>query len=123
MNLMDLWKELPAIAERADRDRLSCLWSQFEKEFPVLAAEFKYCASMEDPQTVLQYLNTRIPMLKLFRLTTPKFDEIIIFIHQFMKEKVQNDRRNERQLDQTRNRRRLRAGRENRGDEGGFNQQ
>jgi hypothetical protein len=113
MNLMDLWKELPAIAERADRERLSALWPLFEKEYPDLAAEFRYCATMEDSQTVLQYLNTRIPMIGLVRMTTPKFDQTIIFIHQYLKEKIQNGRASQ---DRDRGQRRLRAGRENRGD-------
>lgn len=65
MNLMELLKELPAIAERADRERLSCLWPEFEKEFPDLAAEMKYCASIEDSQTVLKYLREQIPMLQV----------------------------------------------------------
>jgi hypothetical protein len=103
MNLKDLLAELPAIAERADRERLSALWPIFEKEFPNLATEFEYCASIEDSQTVVKYLLERIPMLQFIRLTTPKFDDTIIFIHQFMKEKFQNGR-----TDQNRDRKHLR---------------
>ena len=88
MNLMELLKELPAIAERADRERLSCLWPEFEKAHPALAEEIKYCASIEDSQTVLKYLNDRVPIVNLLRFTTPKLDDTILFIHQFLREKL-----------------------------------
>jgi hypothetical protein len=91
MDLAALLKELPEIAARADRERLSVLWPEFEDAYPDLAAEIKYCAAIEDSQTVLRYLNERISILKLLRMTTPKFDETLIFIHQFLREKLHGE--------------------------------
>ena len=88
MDLTTLLKELPEIAARADRDRLSVLWPEFEKAYPELAAEIKYCAEIEDSKIVLSYLDARISILKFLRMTTPKFDETLIFIHQFLREKL-----------------------------------
>lgn len=88
MDLTTLLKELPEIAARADRDRLSVLWPEFESTYPELTSEIKFCAGIEDSQIVLRYLEERISLLKFVRLTTPKLDEALIFIHQFLREKL-----------------------------------
>lgn len=88
MDLTTLLKELPEIAARADRERLSVLWPEFEQAYPDLASEITYCAAIEDSKLVLSYLDARISILKFLRLTTPKFDETLVFIHQFLREKL-----------------------------------
>ena len=88
MDLAGLLKELPAIVECADRDRLMMLWPEFEKAQPEYAAEIRYCLSIDDHQAVLNYLFARIPMLRVVRLGVRNFDNTLLFIHQTLREKL-----------------------------------
>lgn len=91
MDLIALLKDMPAIAERADRERLSILWPEFENAYPDIAAEIKYYAAIEDSRVALGYLGERISILKFLRLTTPQFDSTFTFIHQFLREKLHGE--------------------------------
>lgn len=85
--LLKLWNELPAIVQRADKERLSVLLPEFKRSHPQLWEEIVFCSKMESPPLVLAYLTERFPALVMLR-TIPNVESIIQFLMDFVKERM-----------------------------------
>lgn len=86
LNLLAFLNELPAIAQRADTERLSVLLPEFKTEFPALWEDIVYCANMDSPALVLAYLCERDSRL-VFLQKVPNIKSIIEFLMTFIREK------------------------------------
>lgn len=84
LDLLAFLNELPAIAQRADTERLSVLLPEFKSEFPALWEDIVYCANMESPTMVLAYLRERDNRLA-FLEKVPNIESIIEFLMTFIK--------------------------------------
>lgn len=88
-NLMAFLYELPEIARRADRERLTVLLPAFQKQFPDLWEELVYCSEMVSPSLVLAYLVNRDQRLAFLK-SVPNIEPTIQFLMNFIKERSQS---------------------------------
>lgn len=86
LNLMAFLYELPEIARRADRERLTVLLPAFEQQFPDIWEELVYCSQMESPSLVLSYLVVRDQRLTFLK-SVPNVEPTIQFLMDFIKER------------------------------------
>jgi hypothetical protein len=86
LDLLAFLNELPAIAQRADTERLSVLLPAFRDQFPVLWEDIVYCANMDSPALVLTYLCERDSRLVFLR-KVPNIESIIEFLMKFIRER------------------------------------
>ena len=86
LDLLAFLNELPAIAKRADTERLSVLLPAFKAEFPALWEDIVYCAYMDRPALVLAYLRERDSRLA-FLEKVPNIESIIEFLMTVIREK------------------------------------
>lgn len=93
LDLIAFLHELPAIAERADRERLSVLLPAFKQSFPDLWDELVYCSQMESPTTVIAYLGERDQRLKFLK-SVPNVEPTVQFLMTFIKERSLDDSNN-----------------------------
>lgn len=82
--------ELPAIAERADRERAGVYLDALVKEFPEIWEELVFCSKMDSPQTVIAYLSQRNAYFVFLR-QVPNVNGVIQFLMDFIKERSQSD--------------------------------
>lgn len=88
LNLMAFLYELPEIARRADRERLTVLLPAFQQQFPDLWEELVYCSQMESPSLVLAYLVVRDQRLTFLK-SVPNVEPTIQFLMNFIRERSQ----------------------------------
>ncbi len=92
MTLTAALNELQAIAQRADKQRLSVWYDQFVTEYPVLAADIEHCATLP-PADVLDYLQRKDARFALLRFV-PDIQRHIEFLQSWLKtRKDSNDTR------------------------------
>ena len=89
LNLMAFLHELPTIAERADRERLTVLLPAFQKQFPDIWGELVYCSQMPSPSLVLAYLAERDQRLTFLK-SVPNVEPTIQFLMEFIRERSQS---------------------------------
>lgn len=89
LNLMAFLYELPEIAKRADRERLTVLLPAFQKQFPDIWGELVYCSQMQSPSLVLAYLAERDQRL-MFLKSVPNVEPTIQFLMEFIRERSQS---------------------------------
>jgi hypothetical protein len=93
LNLMAFLYELPNIAERADRERLTALLPAFQQQFPDIWGELVYCSQMQSPSLVLAYLVERDKRLTFLK-SVPNVEPTIQFLMDFIKERSSGDSNN-----------------------------
>ena len=86
LNLIAFLHELPEIAQRADRERLTALLPAFQKQFPDIWGELVYCSQMQSPSLVLAYLVERDKRLTFLK-SVPNVEPTIQFLMDFIKER------------------------------------
>lgn len=89
LNLLAFLYELPKIAERADRERLTALLPAFKQQFPNIWEELVYCSQMQSPSLVLAYLAERDQRLTFLK-SVPNVEPTIQFLMEFIRERSQS---------------------------------
>ena len=89
MTLIEALNELQTIAQQADEQRLSVWHNQFATEYPNLAADIEYCATLPSA-SVLDYLQRKDARFALLHFV-PNIQQHIEFLQSWLQARKESN--------------------------------